>query len=469
MDVVTVETPQLGDRSYLVHDGGVGVVIDPQRDLDRMTAAVARAGVRVSHVAETHVHNDYVSGGRALAEGTGAAYVVAAADEVTFQRQAVSDGATFLAGPLRVSVLATPGHTAGHVSYLVSAPSGPPVLFSGGNLMYGSVGRTDLADPALTEELTRRQYRSAQRLAATLPDDTVIYPTHGFGSFCSSGPTTEVATSTLGEQKASNPALTTSSEDRFVAEMLAGLGAYPTYYAHIAPINRRGADATDLSPPKPLDPAALYRVIEAGEWVVDLRGRAAYAAAHLGGTVSFELSRDFSTYVGWVLPWGEPLTLLGESSEHVAEAQRDLSRIGIDRLAGAAVGLIEQFADGRLRCYPRARWGDLRAALSARDAGHATDLVIVDVRRADEYERGHLPGAVSVPVHDLVSRLDRLGDIPEGTLWVHCASGYRAGIAASILDQAGRDVVHVDDDWSRVPEQGLSVTAGRRPPGETGG
>ncbi|MGH3329380.1 MAG: MBL fold metallo-hydrolase [Streptomycetales bacterium] len=459
MDVVTVETPQLGDRSYLVHDGEVGVVIDPQRDLDRMAAAIARAGVRVSHVAETHVHNDYVSGGRALAERTGATYLVAAADEVAFKRRAVSDGDVLRAGRLRVGVLGTPGHTAGHVSYLVSAPGGPPALFSGGNLMYGSVGRTDLADPALTEELTRQQYRSAQRLAATLPDDTVIYPTHGFGSFCSSGPTAAVATSTLGEQKAGNPALTTDDEDHFVAGVLAGLGCYPSYYAHIAPINRRGAGPPELSPPEPLDPAALRKRIEAGEWIVDLRSRTAYAAAHLRGTVSIELSRDFSTYVGWVLPWGEPLTLVGESSEQVAEAQRDLSRIGIDHLAGAAAGPIEELADGRpgLGCYPRARWEDLRAAMSAGDEGPDTDLVVLDVRRADEYALGHLPGAVSIPIHQLLSRL---GDVPDGTLWVHCGSGYRAGIGASILDRAGRQVVHVDDDWSRLYEAGLPETAG---------
>ena len=455
MHVVTVETPALGDRSYLVHDGETGVVVDVQRDLDRMQQRIDGAGVRVTHVVETHIHNDYVSGGLALARALGAEYVVAADDDVAFDRRPVRDGDTITAGSLHVTVLATPGHTVHHVGYLVEDGEDDPAVFTGGNLLYGSVGRTDLVDPDLTDELTRQQYRSARRLADRLPPQTRVYPTHGFGSFCSSGPATAKDLSTLAEERTSNDALTTDDEDTFVRNLVAGLAAYPSYYAHMGPINRRGGEPADLEPPQPLDPDDLRRRLEGGQWVVDLRERKAYAAGHALGSLSFELGDSFTTYVGWVLPWGEDLVLVGETAGQVAEAQRDLSRIGIGRdvVVGAATGPAEALADGRLSTFPSVGWDELRQALGDAEARP----VVVDVRRDDEFAEGHIEGAVNLPIHELLQRLD---DAPDGRLWVHCASGYRAAVAASILERAGHAVVHVDDEWEKAPEHGLPVTSG---------
>ena len=190
VEVLPIETPPLGDRSYLVHDGEAALVIDPQRDIDRVIALAADAGVRVTHVAETHVHNDYVTGGLALARAAGAAYLVNADDPVSFARTPVSDGDRVEVGGMRVRALATPGHTYTHLAYVVEAAGAAPGdgvagVFTGGSLLYGSTGRTDLLGPDATGALTRAQWASARRLARELPDAARIFPTHGFGSFCS--------------------------------------------------------------------------------------------------------------------------------------------------------------------------------------------------------------------------------------------------------------------------------------------
>jgi glyoxylase-like metal-dependent hydrolase (beta-lactamase superfamily II)/rhodanese-related sulfurtransferase len=448
-EVVTIATPGLGDRSYLAHDGASAVVVDPQRDIGRFLGAADEAGVRITHVVETHIHNDYVTGGLALAQAAGAQYVVAASEEVGFARTPARDHEPFGAGGLRVTPLHTPGHTPGHMSYAVSEGEGAPFgVFTGGSMLFGAVGRTDLISAGQTDQLTRAQYRSVRRLAGELPDDVPVYPTHGFGSFCSATPTSGDA-STIGRERRLNSALTSADEDTFVKELLAGLTAYPRYYAHMGPANRGGPAAPDLSPPQVASPADIRRHIDRGEWVVDLRGRRDFAREHVSGTVSVELGDPFATYLGWVIPWGTPLTLIGDSPEQVAEAQRQLIRIGIDSLEAAATGPVAGLAQGRLGSYPVTGFPALAGAWN--NGG----LVVLDVRRPDEWQAGHLAGAVHVPFWELEART---GEVPPGEVWVHCASGFRASIGASILDRAGRSVVHVDDDWPRAAELGLPVT-----------
>ena len=448
-DVVTIETPELGDRSYLIHDGSDAVVVDPQRDTGRVLAAAEAAGVRITHVLETHIHNDYVTGGLALAGETGAAYLVAAAEDVSFARTPVRDGDRIPAGSMTVSVLHTPGHTPDHLSYAIAGTDGrPAAVFTGGSMLYGAVGRTDLISPEQTERLTRAQYRSVRRLAAELPDEAAVYPTHGFGSFCSATPTSGTS-STIGHERQVNVALT-SDEDAFVKELIAGLGAYPRYYAHMGPANRSGPGQPDLSPPASASPGELRRRIDAGEWVVDLRNRTAFAREHVSGTGSIELGDPFAPYLGWTIPWGAPLTLVGDSSDQVAAAQLQLSRIGIDTIERAAAGQpADLAADGRLSSYRVTDFAGLAAAWDRRD------IVVLDVRRPDEWQAGRLNRAVHIPFWELAQRT---AEVPAGEVWVHCASGFRAAIGASVLDRAGRDVVHVDDDWPRAAQLGLPVT-----------
>ncbi len=448
VEVVAIDTPALGDRSYLAHDGQVALVIDPQRDIDRVLALAAGRGVRITHVFETHLHNDYVTGGLALALATGAAYHVNAADEVAFDRVAVADGDVIEVSPaMRVRVLATPGHTFTHLSYALQAAGRPHAVFTGGSLLYGSTGRPDLLGRVHAGELAHAQYASAHRLAAELPEDAKVYPTHGFGSFCSATQS-EASSSTIGRERRANPVLILA-EDRYVRELLAGLDAYPAYYAHMGPANAAGPSAADLSPPRRAGAAELRRRIEAGEWVVDLRARRVFAAGHVAGTLSFDLDGSFATYLGWLIPWETPLTLLGQTPEQIAEAQRELVRIGIDRPAAAATGPPGDWAGGRaLRSYPVADFADLESVRRHRP------VVILDVRRDQEWDASHISGAVHIPLHQLPARLT---EVPAGEVWVHCGAGYRASVAASFLDAAGRTVVAVDDEYAGAARAGLPI------------
>lgn len=454
--IVPIDTPTLGDRSYLAHDGEVAVVVDPQRDIDRVLDLAAEAGVRITHVFETHIHNDYVTGGLALARATSAAYHVNAADTVTYERTPVADGDLVEVSPtLRVRVIGTPGHTYTHLSYALEAPTGPDGqfeaagVFTGGSLLFGATGRPDLLGPDHTHDLVHHQYASAHRLADTLPEHAHVLPTHGFGSFCSAGSTTETSASTIGDERRRNPALT-QDEEQWVADTLAGLDAYPAYYAHMAPANSSGPDAPDLSAPESADKAVLAARLAAGEWVVDLRTRTAFAAGHVTGTLNFGLDGQFATYLGWLIPWGTPLTLLGESPEQVEQAQRELVRIGIDHLEGAATGSPQEWTDAPLGQFDRALFADLA------QVRHHREVAVLDVRRASEFAESHIEGAANIPIHELLERID---DVPSGEVWVHCAGGYRASIAASVLAARGVRVVAVDDSFDEhAKSSGLPLT-----------
>lgn len=415
MHVSIIETSGLGDRSYLISDGGAAVVVDPQRDIDRILDLARDLGVRITHVLETHIHNDYVTGGLELSRTTGAQYVVPAGDDVGYERRAVGDGDTIDAGPIQLRVMHTPGHTHHHVSYVLSDATGAVGgVFTGGSMLHGTTGRTDLLGDEHTPALTRAQFHSVRRLAQELPDDVDVYPTHGFGSFCSATPASGDS-STIADQRENNPALT-QDEQTYVDELLAGLSAYPAYYAHMGVINANGPSAVDLSMPEPIDPAELRRRIEAGEWVVDLRHRTAFAAGHLGGTLSFELSDSFVTYLGWLYRWGAPLTLIAEDEDQIAGARRELVRIGVDNLTGAAVGDIHDLTTGdSLRSYRVAQFADLAPVLG-RD-----HVSVLDVRQRGEYDEAHVPGALNIPVHELAGRISEVP--PAGEVWVHCGSG----------------------------------------------
>ncbi|NDU71509.1 MBL fold metallo-hydrolase [Actinomadura sp. DSM 109109] len=456
--VQVVETSSLGDRSYLAHDGRVALVVDPQRDIDRFLALAGRLDVRITHVAETHLHNDYVSGGLALAKATGAAYLLSADESVEFDRTAIADGDEIaVSEALRIRAVATPGHTFHHVSYILSGQGGPEGVFTGGSLLFGTTGRTDLLGSEHAKLLAQRQHASAHRLADLLPDGAHVWPTHGFGSFCSASQS-DAASSTIGQERRANPALRLEADD-FVTRTLDGLDAYPAYYAHMGVRNSAGADLLDLTPARTADPAELRDRIAAGEWVVDLRSRKAFAQRHLAGTLSFGLDGAMSTWLGWLAPWGAPLTLLGDSPEQIAAAQRELARIGIDRPAAAASGEPEQWAGGdaaRLRETPVATFTDLAAARSGRVPRHlpAPDAVL-DVRMTSEWRDGHVEGAVHIPLPELAGRLDEL---PDGAIWVHCGSGYRAAAATSLLQRAGHRTVHIDDAYSEAASAGLVIT-----------
>lgn len=446
MDVTIIDTSGLGDRSYLISGDGVAAVVDPQRDIDRVLNLARDKNATVTHVLETHIHNDYVTGGLELARETGAQYVVAAGDDVSFDRRAVTDGDIIDVGPFRFQVMHTPGHTHHHVSYVLHDGAGTAVgVFSGGSMLHGTTGRTDLVGAEHTDELTHAQFHSVRRLATELNDDVTVYPTHGFGSFCSASPASGDS-STIAEQRDTNPALT-NDEQTYVDELIAGLHAYPAYYAHMGVLNAQGPAPADLSMPEPVNPDELRRRIDTGEWVVDLRSRTAFAAGHLAGAKGFELSTQFVTYLGWIYSWGAPLTLLADNADDILEARRELVRIGIDNVTGSAYGPLDVLADGApLTSYRVADFADLAEEL------HTDGLLVLDVRQAHEFDDSHIKNAVNIPLHEL---LGRLGDVPTGQVWVHCGSGYRASIAASLIESAQRTVVLVDDQFDKAAEHGI--------------
>ncbi|MGY1681269.1 MBL fold metallo-hydrolase [Geodermatophilus sp. SYSU D01176] len=449
MQIDVIETTGLGDRSYLISAEGVGVVIDPQRDIDRVLALAEKRAVRIALVADTHIHNDFVAGSLELARTVGAEYALPAGDTVAFERTPATDGDVLTAGPMRLRVVHTPGHTHHHVSYVLTDAGGAvQAVFTGGSMLYGATGRTDLVGPEHTHDLTHAQYHSVRRLVDELPAGTPVFPSHGFGSFCAATPTSGES-STVGEQARVNPALT-QDEQTFVDQLIAGLTAIPAWYAHMGPANAAGPAPVDLSMPRPVDPAELADRLAAGEWVIDLRSRTAFAAGHLPGALNLELAiANFVTYVGWLIPWGAPITLIGETEQQVADARRELVRIGIDRLAGAAIGSPEALAAGReLASYPVSDFAGLAAAMAA-----DPDLVVLDARRDDERAGGGVRGSLHIPIHDLADRLD---EVPAGDVWVYCGSGYRAAIAASLLARAGRRPALVNGGYGD-PDSGAAA------------
>jgi hydroxyacylglutathione hydrolase len=405
---------------------------------------------------------------------------------VAFDRVAIADGDVVPVGTsLRLRVIATPGHTFTHLAYaLEDTASGEAIaVFTGGSLLHGSAGRPDLLGAGHTPALAAAQYTSIRRLAAELPDQAAVLPTHGFGSFCAataadgsgsggsgsggsgsggsgsggsgsgSGGSGSGGSgsggSTIGEERRVNPALALD-EDPYIAGLLAGLDDYPAYYARMGPANAAGPAAPDLTPPATSDAEQISRRIASGEWVVDLRSRRSFAAGHLPGSLCFEYGDSLVANLGWLLPPGTPLTLIGESPGQVADAQRDLARIGIDRIAATA-GPPHKGHGGsrRLASYPVSDFEALAAA--RRDQ----PVAVLDVRRRLEWSDGHIEGALHVPLHHLPGRLS---DLPPGPIWVHCQAGYRASVAASILDAAGHAVTAIDDDFSHAALAGLPLT-----------
>lgn len=451
LEVHVVETPGLGNRTYLVSDGEVAVVVDPPRDIERVCDLVDQLGVRLTHVFETHIHNDYLTGGLVLARAAGSEYVVSAADPVSFERRGAHDGDEFVTGSLRVTALSTPGHTHHHLAYVVADAATGAVagICTGGSVLFGTVGRTDLAGPEHTDRLTRAQWRSAHRLVDRVPDSAAIWPTHGFGSFCSGGGGSGAVESTAGLERKSNTALVLD-EASFVVGFLAGLGPYPAYYRHMGPLNLAGPGPRPWAPLPLVDAADLRRRLDGGEWVVDLRPRSRFAAGHLPGSVNIEGVAGLATYLGWVVPWGAPISLVGPDETTITSARTALARIGIEPVAAHVVvdGATANPFDSTE--YPVRTFAGLAAALSS-----GRPLTVIDVRADDEWRDGHLPAARHIPWHDVAARLH---EIPaDREVWVHCAAGFRAAIAASLLERSGYTTVLVDDRWWQVYDTDLSV------------
>lgn len=437
----------LGHLSTLLADesAGVAAIVDPRRDVDVYLAAAAEADVRISHVVETHLHNDYVSGGRELAALTGATHVIGAGAELAYEHRPLRNGDRFDVGALEFIALETPGHTPEHVSYRVTDTSradDPLLLLTGGSLLVGSVGRTDLLGEELARPYAEAMFASLHDVLLRHEDFVTIYPTHGAGSLCS----TDIAstpTSTIGFERRHNPMLRPTEVEAFARRLLRGQPTVPRYFARMRPLNQRGPRLLGGRIPDPR-PLALNDVADAigrDALVVDMRSPAAHAMAHIPNSVSIPAGSSFGTWLGWVVDPDRDVVLILDDAADWDDAVRQALRVGYERVVGHLRGGFRAWVEAGNAIESS---GSLTVdELAGRMADDEPPLVI-DVRQASEYVAGHVPGALHISAGSLP---DRLADLPPTrAIATMCASGYRASVAASLLRSAGfRDVSWVAD------------------------
>jgi len=453
----------LGHLSTLIGDeeAGVAAVIDPRRDVDVYVAAAAADGLRISHVFETHLHNDYVSGGRELAAATGAEQVIGAGAELAYGHRPVRNGDLARVGGLAFRALDTPGHTPEHVAYTVADTSRadePVVMFTGGSLLVGAVGRTDLLGAANARPYAQLMFHSLHDAIMVNQDFVGIFPTHGAGSLCSTG-VGSTPNSTIGFERRYNPLLQPADVDTFARLLLSGQPAVPRYFARMRSINQRGPRVLGSIPaPAPVALDQARRVVAGGGVFVDLRSPDEFAAGHIPGSLSIPAGSSFATWLGWVVDLDRPVVFLLPSVDAWDEAIRQALRIGQESVAGYLDdGLATWTAAGLpIESNGRLTVGELAAAV---DRGGPTRPLVVDVRQAGEFESGHVTEAWHVGAGDLLGRLQ---DLPrDRAIATVCAAGYRASIAASILDAAGfSNVSWVAGGMDAWLAQGLPVDRG---------
>lgn len=464
---------KLAQASYLVGCATTGeaLVVDPNRDVEQYVAAAEAEGLRITHITETHVHADFVSGARELAERTrGKLYLSDEGDEnwkYAFARSSdamlLKDGATFRVGNVRIDVLHTPGHTPEHISLVVTDTAGadkPMGVFTGDFIFVGDVGRPDLLEKAAKYTGTMKQgakvlYGSLHRFKQALPEYVQLWPGHGAGSACGKA-LGAVPQTTLGYEKLFNWGLACESEQEFVRAVLAGQPEPPMYFAEMKRINKEGPRVLGgFQHPQRLPENRLEALLEHGAAVVDTRHAAEFAAGHIPGTISIPLGRSFTTWAGSVLPYDRDFYLIVEDASNgvVEEVVRDLAMIGLDRVAGCfGAEVVTRWIDsnGAGQAVPDVTPDDL-ASLLAADA-----VELIDVRNSSEWESGHIKGSRNLPLGRLAETLDQLPrDRP---LVVHCQSGGRAGVAVGVLKAHGfQNVSHLRGDFAEWSAQHRAV------------
>ena len=428
MEIVQFVAESLGDASYMVFSDGKAAVIDPQRDVRPYVAAAAQRHAHITHVFETHVHNDYVSGGMEL-KALGAQIVAPADSGLEFPHQPVSDGDQVAIGSATIRAVAAPGHTHHHTAYLAIDESGEVLgAFTGGSIIIGGAGRSDLLGPDHTEELTRSQWDSAQRIASLMPDAAELLPTHGAGSFCSSQQCGGERRAPLGIERPRNIVLASPDFQTFRELHLANPAPIPGYYRHMAPINRQGPRVYGQPPRPPIFTTATFdAAIDEGAYPLDVRSRFDFAVAHIPETISIEEGDSMLAYVGWVVPFNQPLVLVTEDTAQADRVATDLFRIGYEDVRGY---------------LPFAKWAadhvpehlETVTVPEARHIHSAGTHPAYDVRFESDVRTLALPDSIHRPI-DQVQQW--LSEVTDDSMLVSCAAGSRAVTVASILQAAG--------------------------------
>ena len=426
----------LAHASYLIGSEGEAAVVDPQRDVDQYIEEAERQGLRIRYVLETHLHADFVSGHRELAERTGAEVVFGEKAGALFPHRAVKDGEALRIGTVSIQALETPGHTPESVCWLVrdaSEPDRPAKLLSGDTLFIGDVGRPDLVgSKGLTPAMMAgMMYDSIHQKILTLQDDTEVFPAHGAGSACGRNISSE-RSSTIGLQRRTNYALQPMTRDQFIELMTSELAEPPPYFSMDAEINRRGAGRLGELRADRLRPAEVEERIAAGAIPLDVREVASFGTAHLPRSVNIGLRGEFASWAGSLLPPDTSLVLVADSEEQVAEALTRLARVGLENAGGYLDGGVKVWCDAGkgTGSLPQIDVSELQRMINENP-----QLQVVDVRRPGEWAAGRLERAVHIPLQQLASRHGELDRSRPAA--VICGGGYRSSTAASILLRHG--------------------------------
>lgn len=459
MEPVQVERFFLGclaHASYMIASQGIAAVIDPQRDVDIYLDTAAGKGWKIEHIIETHLHADFVSGHRELAERTGARIYLGAGSGAEFSHIAVKDGDEIQFGDCSLRFLHTPGHTLESVCVLMSdrgAPDRPASVFTGDTLFVGDVGRPDLSPSHTPQQLAAIMYRSIHEKLLTLPDDTEIFPAHGAGSLCGRQMSSE-SSSTIARQRQSNYALLARTSEEFVHLLTDDLPARPEYFARDADLNRRGATPLSALPPLPaLTAPEVLRLQKEGVIVVDTRPTTQFAVGHVPGSVHIALTGQYASWAARILGLDTPLIIAGEDPEHVRESQMRLARVGIENVAG-------YLADGVAGWIKSGFELDYIPQISVQEFAQLQNqepdrIAVLDVRELGEVANGVIEHSLCIPLGKLGSRLAEVHR--EKLLVVHCKSGYRSSIATSVLRRAGfRDIANLTGGFDAWKAAGLA-------------
>lgn len=437
----------LAHASYALGSHGVAAVVDPQRDIEIYLKAANEHGLKIAHIFETHLHADFVSGHKELAQRTGAKIYIGERAGARFPHVGLRDGFSLQYGDVEIRALETPGHTPESTCLVVydreKSAVTPWAVLTGDTLFIGDVGRPDLAEGHTPQQLAGSLYDSLHQKLLNLPDEVLVYPAHGAGSLCGRNMRAE-RFSTIGTERLTNSALLINSRDDFIRELTSKLPPRPQYFAEDAAINREGADALqDLPSISALEPDAVREAQAHGFVVLDTRPGDEFARGHIPGSVNIGLGGQFASWAGTVLGLGARIILVAESGEKAAEARMRLARVGIEHVIG--------YVNSGVRGWEEA--GNSLARIPQIPAAHLRErleqLTVLDVRRESEWQAGHIEGAHWHALDDFPRALPGLDrDAP---IAVHCKSGYRSIIAASLLRRAGfhniTDVLGGFDAW----------------------
>jgi hydroxyacylglutathione hydrolase len=449
----------LAHASYLFGSDGQAAVVDPQRDVEIYLEAAKKQGLQIRYIFETHLHADFVSGHNELAARTGADIYIGKPAEATFPHIGVEDGFEIHVGRCRVNVLATPGHTLESTCLLLTdeeKSQTPFAVLTGDTLFIGDVGRPDLSKTYTPQQLAGMLYDSLNQKLMPLPNEVQVYPAHGAGSLCGRNMRAE-RSSTIGTERLTNYALQIKDRDEFIRQMTSNLPARPDYFLEDAAINRAGATSlADLPDLAPISPSELNTRIAQGDVALDVRPVDDFAASHIPGSINIALSGQFASWAGAVLGLSANPILIAANEDQISEARMRLARVGIENLGGYLSGGTDawQQAGFELAKMPQISVEELRQHL----ANH--DVKLLDVRRQGEWDAGHIDGAEWYPLDRFKAALPTLDD--RTPVAVHCASGYRSMMAASLLQRAGHNVINVIGGyaaWDKMPQMEASEAA----------